>query len=728
MRLALSLQTAVGSRRFPPLDIVTCIVLQALTAPVITAGTLAGDKWIEPGLMAGVRSIQTQMLGEAELESDIAVSRDGTLVAYTLTSADVESNVNVTTLWVMKKGSLQGAKQVGAAVRGPSLWTSFEPHFSPSGRELAYVVDQAVVVEHLDGTKGQFIKLDTESERMLGPGLVATSVRSLSWSPSGKQLGMIVSARKTTEARSGLELSATDRYSRDPNLAPARLVVYDLPTTKWITVSPESTDVDTLDWSPDGQRVAFAGSVNYPNPLSDMYNDLYIADLRTGGIERVSLAAGLNRGPLWSPDGRWIAFESEGGQVRYLAQGRVGLYDLKKKALSYPAFDEIGDLAGFAAVPLCWAPDSRSLLLRVPYHLSKQIFTLSVPEGRLHRFTRDDSRNFYDARYDLSGQNVLYLSESFLEPPNVYSSPAHGFQPQKLTNFKSDPAFLDVQARQVAWQSRDGHWTIHGWLLLPHVSGGERSPLLVFADGGPHMISPAFRTGWQIPLHAFLANGVAVLIPNSRGRGGYGSDFMTTWEKERNPGQGPLEDDLDGVDYVIKAGIADPNRIGLAGLSWGGYLAAYALTHTDRFKAIIVNEAVSLNMVEDGFTIAGNPAYIEFARQLGKGVPFDDDDVERLRRLSPVYQVASAKTPALLEFGANSLIRDGYSLFQGLKHFGVPSELISYPRSGHGTTEPALLYDETKRDLEWFAYWVLGKPTAHMLDRYGPPRIAEWVN
>ena len=107
-------------------------------------------------------------------------------------------------------------------------------------------------------------------------------------------------------------------------------------------------------------------------------------------------------------------------------------------------------------------------------------------------------------------------------------------------------------------------------------------------------------------------------------------------------------------------------------------------------------------------------------------MPFDDDEAIRLRKLSPTYQVANAKTPALLEFGANSLIQEGDSLFQGLRHFGVPSELISYPRSGHGTSEPALLYDTARRDLEWFAYWVLGKPTPRMLERYGAPKIAEW--
>jgi dipeptidyl aminopeptidase/acylaminoacyl peptidase len=483
--------------------------------------------------------------------------------------------------------------------------------------------------------------------------------------------------------------------------------------------------VDAFDWAPDGKRLAFTGSAREHDALFYMHNDLYIADVHGGDLKNTPLLPGYNTGPLWSPDGRWIAFESEGGQVRYLAEGRVGLYDLKSGRLSYPAFDELGRTAGFRAPPSSWAPDSRSLLLRVPYQLSKQLFTLSIPEGRLRRFTQDDTRNFYGARYESSGR-IDFLSDSFLEPPNIYSSPAKRFQPQQLTQIESDPGLKTVEMHQLAWQSRDGQWTIHGWLLLPHKRSGELPSLVVFADGGPRMISPDFRTGWQFPLHAFLANGVAVLVPNSRGRAGYGAGFQMTWESERNPGKGPLEDDLEGVDQAVKLGLVDPEHVALAGLSWGGYLAAYALTHTTRFKAIFVNEAVCLNMMDDGFEISDNPEWIKFAQQVGRGTPFDDDDSDRLRRLSPIYQTANAKTPALLEFGANSLVKDGYALFQGLRHFSVPSELISYPRSGHGASEPVLLYDAARRDLEWFAYWVLGKPTSRMLDKYGPPKISEW--
>ncbi len=510
-------------------------------------------------------------------------------------------------------------------------------------------------------------------------------------------------------------------------------MVYDLNAQQWTMISPGSVVVIALAGPPDGERLAFAGSAAEPDVLSYMYNDLYIADLRKAGVEKIPLRAGFNSDPLWSPDGQqWSSSKISRRPSPILGRGASGALSM---VVTHGHLSYLGTLTKSGA----WRDLERFPLHGLPavancccaYRTTSQgeSSRSRFPRGTCSRSLRMTTGTFMVPAMAITVAAFFFLERLFsLSRQNIYASPADRFDPQPVTHIESGVNHADVEVRQLSWPSRDGHLTIHGWLLLPKAPSGQPLPLLVFAQGGPSMISPEFRMGWQCPLHAFLANGVAVLIPNSRGRGGYGVDFQTTWEKERNPGDGPLQDDLDGVDYLVKSGIADSDRVGLAGFSWGGYLAAYALTHTDRFKAILVNEAVSLNMMEEGLAIAGNPPYIEFARQLGKGMPFDDDDADRLRRLSPVYQTASAKTPALLEFGANSLIGEGAALFQGLRHFNVPSELISYPRSGHGAVEPALIYDSARRDLEWFAYWVLGKPTQRMLERYGPAPISEMVS
>ena len=171
----------------------------------------------------------------------------------------------------------------------------------------------------------------------------------------------------------------------------------------------------------------------------------------------------------------------------------------------------------------------------------------------------------------------------------------------------------------------------------------------------------------------------------------------------------------------VKAGVTDSARVALAGHSWGGYLAAYALTHTDRFKAVLIHEAVKLDPARDVLFGIGSTTTREVNRQFGLGSPFTAGERERLENLSPIYQAAHAATPSLLEFGAESAMQDATILFQSLKHFDrAPTELISYPRAGHITEEPALRYDAARRELEWFAYWVLGKPT----QRYAARQMA----
>lgn len=699
-----------------------------VAAMALTAHAHAANSWVEQGLAISSKNLQVEMIGgDFEDDSSIAVSRDAKYIAYTRVDPDLPNNVNVASLWLIEKDSPRRVRQIGESIRTPGFGEHFRPSFSPNGIDIAYMANKSIVVASLVGAGSFQISPERIPKDSLGVDFMPSSIRSFAWSPDGNRLGVIVVGRSNGEIRSGIELTSGESYWTDPNTASARLAVYDTKSDQWNAVGPATINVASFDWSPRGDRLVFAGSPAAMGTHAYMHNNLYITDFRGEETRKIQLRPGVNNAPLWSPDGRWIAFQSQGGRVRHLAYARIGLYEVETDTLSYPGYDELGRKSGYGVGISAWSPDSRSLLLRVPYRLSKQLFKILIPQGTLTRFTQDDDNNSYAARYTSDGRSIVYLSESFFQAPNIFISPARRFQPRRLTDVSSDIAQSDVELRQLSWPSRDGRWIIHGWLLLPKQHARERTrPLLVYAEGGPMMVSPWFRTSWQYPIHALIANGVAVLIPNSRGREGYGMDFQSAWETERDPGQGQLNDDLNGVDVLVKSGVVDPDRVALAGHSWGGYLAAYALTHTNQFKAIFVHEAVSLNLVEEGFAIAGNESDIDFARELGKGSPLEGDDMDRLQQLSPIYQTASATTPALLEFGANSLIKDGDALFQGLKHFNVQTELISYPRTGHIIEEPALRLDAARRDLEWFAYWVLGKPTKRMLDRYGPAKIAQW--
>jgi dipeptidyl aminopeptidase/acylaminoacyl peptidase len=686
-----------------------------------TAQRLPGDLWVQKGLAVAEQRVQTPMIGGVYANS-LAISHDGRYVVYTRAEADIGKNINVEGLWLLDKSSPGSPRIIGDPIRGPTVQSSLHPQFSPNDGQVAYIREGELVIEPTaTGARLEIRAADIPADT-LGTRFTPASIRAFAWKPDGTQLAVLIAGKESGEIRSGIEVTTDERVASESS-TPSRLATFSLKSGQWTALSPEFITVDSLDWSPDGTRIAYAGSRGDRTVLPYMYNELYIVDLNSRTTKKLEVPQGYNEDPRWSPDGRWIAFQSEGRQVRYLAEGRVGLYEVPRDALSYPGYDEIGRISGFRTKILGWSPDSKTLLLTIPYRLSNQLFTLAVPHGTLTRFTQEDGEDFYAAQYEPDGRSVVYVAQSFSRPPAIYESPAKIFRPRSLTQSQDRS---DIEVRQLSWPSEDGRWTLHGWLLLPKPAP-PHIPLVVYAEGGPVMVQPMFRLmGYHYSLQAFVANGVAVFIPNSRGRDGYGTDFRMAWETEHGGGAGPLSDDLNGVDALVETGLVDPDRVALAGHSWGGYLAAYALTHTNRFRAILVHEAVNLNIMDKSFAIAASAELTEFAQQLGMDQPFGDKNGERLRSLSPVYQVGNASTPALLEFGANSLINEGIPLFQGLQHFKVPSELISYPRTGHVTKEPALLQDAARRDLEWFAYWVLGKPTERMLNRYGPPPISEW--
>jgi dipeptidyl aminopeptidase/acylaminoacyl peptidase len=722
------------------------IIVGLLTATVTSwaaTGVQSGDSWVDHGLSIETESLQTTMIGgEFGLDSEISVARGGHTVAYVKLESDIGNNTNRLDLCLLDTRHPATQISVSHTESNTRFYIYFSPSLSRDGKFLAYfphedeTVGEVIAIRDVDAGTTRMIKLAEIPKNLLGPGVTATAFSSLLWSPDGSRLGVIVGSRGDRKITTGVEVAIEDVRGdvvADPNAGPRRLIVLDTSTGKWTTLGPDSIDVDSFDWSPDGSRIALSGSRNAENrALSYGYADLFLTDVGTGDTKSIVVQPGADSNPRWSPNGQWIAFGTQRGVIRWLGGQRIGIYSVSNGAVTYPAFDEIGNIAGSSVHAIEWAPDSRSLLFRAPYQMSQQIFSVGVPDGKLERFSQDGERDFGAVRYSDNGSSLIFLRQSFMEPPELFESSARRFDPRPLgvATGSTGLHLPEVESRKISWPSRDGKWTVHGWLLvpkMPHQVG--RIPLFVYAEGGPTMSHPHFGVGgFHYPVHAFLGNGVAVLIPNSRGRPGYGMAFQSAWETERDFGHGPLEDDLAGVDALVESGVADPERVALGGTSWGGYLAAYALTQSQRFKAILIHEAgAELDAVSAGMRNAGSPVFREFMRQAGEGVPFAEDELARLVSLSPDYQVGKARTPALLEFGANSDLKYGLVLFQGLKYFHqAPVEFINYPRSVHATEEPVLRYDSVQRDLEWFAHWVLGRPTSRMLERYGPPKISKW--
>jgi dipeptidyl aminopeptidase/acylaminoacyl peptidase len=206
----------------------------------------------------------------------------------------------------------------------------------------------------------------------------------------------------------------------------------------------------------------------------------------------------------------------------------------------------------------------------------------------------------------------------------------------------------------------------------------------------------------------FAARGYAVLRANVRGSSGYGFDFRNA--NYRDWGGGDYRDIMSGVDALVAKGLADPERLGVMGWSYGGYMTSWVITQTQRFKAASVGAGVTNLMSFTG--TADIPAFIP---DYFGGEFWEEGGIDRWRGHSAMFHVGKVKTPTLIQHGEADLrvpVSQGYELYNALKRQGVPVRMVVYPRQPHGIQEPKFMLDAMQRNLEWFDRWVLGKGAA----------------
>jgi dipeptidyl aminopeptidase/acylaminoacyl peptidase len=312
--------------------------------------------------------------------------------------------------------------------------------------------------------------------------------------------------------------------------------------------------------------------------------------------------------------------------------------------------------------------------------------------------------------YSGDGTLMAFRVQGAAVPPDVYVSGTRSFKPRRLTRL--NPEWNDKRTPSVEivqWRSPDGHWDISGLLLKPsHYRAGQRYPMLTSILGGPAPVDQIFNPHPNYPLLALAEQGYVILMPNSRGRAGAGSDFAHAIRDERSYVLNPLSDVLAGVDEMVTRGIADPDKLGVLGFSYGGVLTAYALTVTNRFKAAIYGEGMPSVLI--GFDYPHSVFLGLFRDMYGLRSPFEPRDIASAFGQSALYRLDRVRTPVLLESGENSDWESDRRLYRGLRYFGVPAEFYVYPRSGHGWDEPLLVQDAYRRHIEWFDYWIKDKP------------------
>lgn len=639
--------------------------------------------------------------------ADVRISPDGRQVAYVVSQPSFEKDEHEAVLYLVPASG-------GSPVRLAQNTRIFNkprpaPHlrWSPDGARLSFLAFAGAVpqVFATDVAGGEARPLTSSPQ----------GVSDYVWSPDGARLAYLApdppsaeEERRREEKSFVIEVGRQDR--------PPRVWVQDLAGGAARALSPPDHFVSALDWSPDGATIAYAASPR-PGYVGQFHTRIYGIPAAGGAPRAIVDRDGMNTSPRYSPDGRWIAFISTGG-----GPGMISMWALHLAPAEGGDPQRIRNFAGDTWVAEhTWAPDSASVLV-VP-NMSPSQRGARMFEQPLLRLWLDGRREELSAgprvhdspSFSRDGRRLAFRSVEPLTLGDVFVldlEDRKGDPPRRLTEVNPELQELALgKLEPIRWTSFDG-MEIWGLLLTPPGDGEVRErrrlPLVVYVHGGPnggftYGIFPQFmHSVGQVepyPIQAMASAGMAVLLPMPRGGAGYGEAGL---RMIRNGwGEGDYRDILAGVDYLVKKGFADPDRLGVMGASYGGYMTNWIVTQTDRFKA--ASAMCSISDIADLYytSDAGDFTQEYF------GLPWEAPEV--YARHSPITYATRVRTPLLLQHGENDRripLSQATRFYKALKEQGKIVEMEIYPRGGHVIYEPDLEQEIMRRNLEWFRRWL----------------------
>ncbi len=445
-------------------------------------------------------------------------------------------------------------------------------------------------------------------------------------------------------------------------------------------------------WSPDGRYIAF---VSAPSPKADhiMFKaTIQLIDTETKAIRKLTPHDGGEKSPRWSPDGESLAFLYATDDANPLHND---IYVIPAEGGTPTNLTSDFDHNEVAPT---WSPDGKIIYFEAADRVRWHIYAIPRDGGDVRQITHGDciTRNMSIAD---NGDTYLCYRETPETPMDLWVGSVSTGELKQITELNPQLTGLALgETRVIQWRSGDG-LEIEGLLRLPvGYEEGKAYPLILEPHGGPHgAISLQFNPAW----HYYNGEGFAIFAPNFRGSDGYGRHFAKG--NYLNWGVGDYQDIMAGVDHLVAQGIADPDRMVVRGWSYGGYMTAWIVTQTDRFKA--ASKGAGLSNLVSMYAQNDVPSYMELFFE-------DSPPYQRLEMYlghSPISHIHQARTPTLILHGADDKrvpVPQAEEFYAGLKSVGVDTEFIKYPREGHGIGEPRHILDLLKRQLAWFRKYI----------------------
>jgi dipeptidyl aminopeptidase/acylaminoacyl peptidase len=567
--------------------------------------------------------------------------------------------------------------------------SSTNPQWSPDGKWLAFT--------SMRSGKNNIYLLRVsggEAEQITD---VKTGVGSFAWSPDGQSIAYLQSdAPGDDEDKSNKGKDDARWLDENPKLSQLYVVSVAKDAAgkrepRKLTKGNYHID-GSFDWSPDGKTIVFS------HTKSPKANDWPTADLVSvnvaAGEERPLLSSPSAEGqPIHSPDGKWIALTISDNPPTWGGSNTINVMPAgggTPRPLA-TTFDEQPGLVG-------WSADGKKIYFVETRGTSTRIYSLDVDSNSIVEVNKG-SEVYGGVNLNRTRTAFGFTMQAPDRPVEAYVAQVGSFAPARVSRVNADLALPPLGKTEVIrWKSADGQ-EVEGLLSYPvNYQAGKRVPLLLVIHGGPAgVFTQSFIGGPSIyPIAAFTSQGYAVLRVNPRGSSGYGKKFR--FANYKDWGGGDYKDLMTGVDRLIQDGLADAERLGVMGWSYGGFMTSWIITQTRRFKAASIGAPVTNLMSFTG--TADIPGFIPdyFGAQ-----PWDNLEIYRAH--SPMFQVKGVSTPSLIQHGESDIrvpISQGYELYNALKAQGVPVRMLVLPRQPHGPSEPKMLLKVMQTNLEWF--------------------------
>lgn len=642
--------------------------------------------------------LTAEMIADLAIPRGLQLSPDGSQAAYALMPIAKRDEHMACAIWL---AALDGSRPPRQFTAGTAA--DHTPQWSPDGTQLAFLSDRA----KRGIAQLYLIPIDGGEARALTPADHERPVLHFAWSPGGGQIAFTSADEPSDDdRRREKERDDADVYGERPHHARLRLL--SLASGEITTLAGGERHVAGFSWSPSGTELAYAA---WRSPHLEAHGAEIVFEriaVAGGAPQRVGSApGGFAEPPVWASDDTLLfekpysekpqsssaiwAVPAQGGAGRRLALGEESCAGGLRQVAGAPrAVVEVG--AGLST-RLEWL-DPASGALEPLYAAAGDVeyapidwSVRALADGAVALATVQSSAN---EPWEVWGGR----SESAGVPPTL----------RKLTSHQSGLAGLRFGDQQpFRWTSADG-WPMDGVLVRPPDAPADQPlPTVVLVHGGPYARwGLGFNLSWGNWAQWLALAGYAVLMPNPRGGYGHGERFAAA--ARGDVGGADYADVIAAVDAAVAAGIADPERLGIGGWSQGGFMSAWAVTQTRRFKAAIMGAGVS-----DWGMMVMSSDVPDFERDLGGSAPWDGAGPSRHAQISPISFARAAATPVLILHGQNDErvpLSQATGFYRALREVGVPAEFVVYPREPHGIGERAHQIDVLRRVRAWYDRWL----------------------